>query len=366
MAAAAHTLPDHDYEAAFVSAPVRHEVASEKVTAGASLLVEDASAPRKWWEEPEVKAKFAEWGVISVIPPVDTDVRESASTGLLKYGPVTLCVTSKEREAEVSKQMTLYNRSKGAHQAFEVAVRPGHVAAATEEEYDAGFVSAPVRHEVAGEKAVTVSSLLVEDSSLPIKWWEAPEIKAKFTEWGVLSVIPPAEDNVRESASTGLLKYGPVVLRVASKEKEAEVTKQMALYNRSQGMYQAFEVVVAQAHVAESEEDYNAAFASAPVRHEVASDEHPSYSRLVEDSSAPEKWWEAPEVKAKFAEWGVHSVIPPADDDLRDSVSTGLLKYGPVTLHVKSKDLEEEVSKQMTLLNRSNGVHQAFSVVISG
>lgn len=232
-----HTPSSADYTAGFVSNPVRQEL-GRKDDKGPSLVVEDALAPSKWWAEPEAKAKFEEWGVDAVFPPAKTSVRESKFAGMTKYGPVTLQVRSNELKAEVAKQMTLFNRSKGTHQAFEVVVSP-HVHAAGE--HDATFVSATVRQEV--HKVATGPSLVVEDCSAPEKWWEQDDYKAKFEEWGVSSVTPPAPEDLRDSKSTGLLKYGPVTLHVKSKDLEDMVTTQMTLFNRSKGMHQAFNVV---------------------------------------------------------------------------------------------------------------------------
>mmetsp|Transcript_36971 Transcript_36971/g.68220 ORF Transcript_36971/g.68220 Transcript_36971/m.68220 type:complete len:151 (-) Transcript_36971:85-537(-) len=119
-AAFIHTPSGGDYTAAFVSNPVRQEVSGAKPTRGLSLTVEDSSLPEKWWEEDEIKAKLAEWGVVSVTPPDAEDLRDSRSTGLLKYGPVTLHVPSKGMIENVTKKMTRYNRSKGMYQAFTV------------------------------------------------------------------------------------------------------------------------------------------------------------------------------------------------------------------------------------------------------
>mmetsp|Transcript_145832 Transcript_145832/g.257233 ORF Transcript_145832/g.257233 Transcript_145832/m.257233 type:complete len:150 (-) Transcript_145832:93-542(-) len=119
-AAFIHTLSSGEYKMAFVSNPVRQEVFAEKPSQAVSLTVEDSEFPNRWWEQDEIKTKLAEWGVVSLTPPASDDIRHSMSTGLLKYGPVTLHVPSKVMIDNVTTNMTFWNRSQGMHQAFKV------------------------------------------------------------------------------------------------------------------------------------------------------------------------------------------------------------------------------------------------------
>jgi hypothetical protein len=214
---------------------------------GNSLVVEDNALPVKWWQDEDVRAKVLSWGVTLITPPAEDEVRESKSTGMMKYGPVIFHVPSDEKKEEVTKQMNLFNREQGVYWDFAVVKDYGSSHVPTDGDYNVGFVSKPVRQEVTEGPTPSTTSRLVEDGMLaPVKWWEDAQVQANFKEWGVTKVTPPADDDVRESTSTGMMKYGPVVLHVTSEGVQKEVMKQMTMFNRSTGVYQKFDVVIGQ------------------------------------------------------------------------------------------------------------------------
>jgi hypothetical protein len=107
--------------------------------------------------------------------------------------------------------------------------------------YNTAFVSHTVRHEAATDAPVkTTSQVIDEHNKSLVKWWEDADLQAQFAEWGVTRVVPPAEDNVRES-KMGDLKYGAVTL-YAPAGSEDDVMKKMGQFLREAGVYQAYKV----------------------------------------------------------------------------------------------------------------------------